>query len=500
MGSQIFLSVAPSGGNVVVTTASLPTGTVGSAYAVQMQASGGTAPYHWSATGLPPGLSLSSSGLLSGTPTSAGAFNPAFTAFDTFNFSSSPPTVLSVTMTGSGSSLSNGQAFSVTVPALVTKSRGIAPLIWDQQTNGIGTVDPQWLAARPALTGELAAPKSNCMQIQPTTYNPQGSNVGPPHPYVGGIYAGTAYDSTNPSGTPNWTYERFLRWGLTLPSTIQSGDTCCVYASWYERNDPLWTLSPTTGNNKHGGYGPYGYADTGPGESSAQSWIWNINNTQPNNNTNVGWLMLLADNSSPTFNTLESAPGGLTDRNGHTGYFWGHKLNPFNPANGWLHCEMEMGINIVTGPSGTGYLNLLVNGQRSGNNSNSQGPFVTYAGRTDNFMSISPTARSINFGCGMYEEHINDPSTTNYLAGFYCDMSAGGVTGQCARLVACDSSVYANAVRVIPQKMATMTQVAGQTVITGNFSKADLQTASTAYWFYVHESGTVYSCGSVTVN
>lgn len=58
----------------ITTTSPLPAGTVGTAYSQQFAASGGTSPYTWSvATGstLPAGLTLSSTGLLSGTPTAA---------------------------------------------------------------------------------------------------------------------------------------------------------------------------------------------------------------------------------------------------------------------------------------------------------------------------------------------------------------------------------------------------------------------------------------------
>jgi subtilisin family serine protease len=48
---------------------------------LQLSASGGTAPYTWSATGLPAGLSIgSSSGLVSGTATTAGTYNVTVTA------------------------------------------------------------------------------------------------------------------------------------------------------------------------------------------------------------------------------------------------------------------------------------------------------------------------------------------------------------------------------------------------------------------------------------
>lgn len=65
---------------LVITTATVPAGTVGSVYTQALAASGGVTPYAWSvsAGALPPGLTLSTAGVLNGTPTSNGSFT--FTA------------------------------------------------------------------------------------------------------------------------------------------------------------------------------------------------------------------------------------------------------------------------------------------------------------------------------------------------------------------------------------------------------------------------------------
>jgi hypothetical protein len=70
---------------------SLPGGIAGHAYpVVHFGATGGVAPYTWSAKGLPAGMTLSVAALLSGTPRSAGVYNVTVTATD-----SSSPAALS---------------------------------------------------------------------------------------------------------------------------------------------------------------------------------------------------------------------------------------------------------------------------------------------------------------------------------------------------------------------------------------------------------------------
>ena len=67
-----------------ITTTSLPGGTAGVAYpATQLNATGGVSPYSWTyISGLPNGLSLSTAGVLSGTPTASGTFAMAVQVYD----------------------------------------------------------------------------------------------------------------------------------------------------------------------------------------------------------------------------------------------------------------------------------------------------------------------------------------------------------------------------------------------------------------------------------
>ena len=57
---------------LAIATSSLTGGTAGLRYLQPLDANGGTPPYAWSATGLPDGLTLTSEGILAGTPTATG--------------------------------------------------------------------------------------------------------------------------------------------------------------------------------------------------------------------------------------------------------------------------------------------------------------------------------------------------------------------------------------------------------------------------------------------
>ena len=113
-------------GPIAINTTPLPSGTVNTAYAATVTATGGTAPYSWSATGLPTGLTMNSAtGVISGTPTVSGsssitvnvsdASNPVLSTSANFTLviANTPP-VISTSSLADGA---QGVAYSATMAA-----------------------------------------------------------------------------------------------------------------------------------------------------------------------------------------------------------------------------------------------------------------------------------------------------------------------------------------------------------------------------------------------
>jgi hypothetical protein len=99
--------------SLAITTASLTGGSSGVSYSASLAANGGIPPYSWHATNLPAGLTLSTSGVLSGTPTAAaGSYTPTFAVTDS---DAQPRTVqqnlaIAIGLTLSGITPNSGQA------------------------------------------------------------------------------------------------------------------------------------------------------------------------------------------------------------------------------------------------------------------------------------------------------------------------------------------------------------------------------------------------------
>ena len=89
-GSRAYTLII-AGPTIALSPASLPNATVGAGYSQNLSASGGTTPYTFSTTpaNLPPGLSLSAAGALTGIPTTAGDFTFSAIATDAQSFTGS---------------------------------------------------------------------------------------------------------------------------------------------------------------------------------------------------------------------------------------------------------------------------------------------------------------------------------------------------------------------------------------------------------------------------
>lgn len=90
-------------GALTITTTTLPNGAGGTAYSQTLTASGGKAPYTWTlASGsLPTGLQLSTAGVISGTPTTAGASTFSVKVTDSSTTPQSATQSLTLTISGS---------------------------------------------------------------------------------------------------------------------------------------------------------------------------------------------------------------------------------------------------------------------------------------------------------------------------------------------------------------------------------------------------------------
>jgi len=135
----ISLAVTLVNGQIInsppsITTTSLPAWTVGVPYSQTLAATGGTAPYTWTITSgaLPTGLSLSSSGIISGTPTTVGgpisvtiqvADSKSTTATESMSLTINP--VLNIT-TSSLPAWTVGVVYSQTL----VSTGGTAPFSW----------------------------------------------------------------------------------------------------------------------------------------------------------------------------------------------------------------------------------------------------------------------------------------------------------------------------------------------------------------------------------
>jgi uncharacterized protein (TIGR03437 family) len=214
-------------GTPSITTSSLPAGDVEVAYSQQLAATGGTTPYTWTlSTGtLPGGLSLSSSGLISGNPTTAAISNFSVSLKDNVGGAAGPVS-LSITINPSlaitTSSLPNGSV-GVAYSQTLTNSGGTSPFTWSVSSGSL----PGGLTLTPSTGLISGTPNTAGTSNFSVTVKDSVGGVSPAKSLSITIGAGvTITTSSLPGGEVNVAYSQTLgATGGTPPYTwsVSSG-------------------------------------------------------------------------------------------------------------------------------------------------------------------------------------------------------------------------------------------------------------------------------------
>jgi len=229
--------------SITSTSASLPAGTVGTVYTTtNLAATGGVSPYTWTVTTaastFPAGLTLSSAGAISGTPTAFGTFNFTVQVKDANNFTATAalsikinPAPLVVTTT----SLPNGIVNTPGYSATLTSTGGATPITWSWAAqagstlpNGLTLAPTGTISGTPTAAGtfnvtvtatDSSAPALTASKNLTVTIIPQlviSTSSPLPNGITNTAYTGVTLASTGGSGAVVWT----LTGGTTLPANL----------------------------------------------------------------------------------------------------------------------------------------------------------------------------------------------------------------------------------------------------------------------------------------
>jgi hypothetical protein len=261
-----------------ITTASLPTGTVGTAYSQTVTATGTPTPT-FTATGLPAGLSISSTGVISGTPTTATSYTASITVTNSVGTSSksfgivvySKPSVTTPTLPNGLTGVSYSQTvvatgspaptFSVTTGTLPTglslnSSTGVVSgtptavgsyIFTVTATNTAGTASQGYTVVINAVPVITTATLSN--GTAGTVYSTTVAATGTPTPTFsvssGSLPTGLSLNTTTGviSGTPSAA----ASYGFSIQATNSVGSATQAYAVTIYQAPAITTTALATG-------------------------------------------------------------------------------------------------------------------------------------------------------------------------------------------------------------------------------------------------------------
>ncbi|ENY80937.1 hemagglutinin-like protein [Sphingopyxis sp. MC1] len=168
---QVTITISAPTSYIVVTPASLPSLNAGTALNQALSATGGTAPYSFSVSGgtLIPGLNLSSSGILSGTPSRRGNYTFSVTAQDSLGATAVKS--YSGTIGNPSLSLATGTVTLVqgaAASAQLATNGGVAPYIYATEPPGTPMPFGLSLSTGGLITGTPASSGSASVQLRVT--------------------------------------------------------------------------------------------------------------------------------------------------------------------------------------------------------------------------------------------------------------------------------------------------------------------------------------------
>jgi len=303
MSVAVSSNLAPASVNQLsISAPASTTGTVGSAYTQALGVTGGTGPYTWAfSDSFPAGLTLSRSGVISGTPLpgSAGSYNVTVSVTDT----ESPVQTASSTM-----SIAIGAAASPLSILSSTLASGTTGASYSQSLQATGgTASYAWSLASGSLPAGLTLSSSGAISGTPT-----GSGTS--------TFTAAVIDSSSPAQTKS----------ANMSIAISAAQVSTGGAAWYVRPDGGTRYSTNVTNGQcNGKYdGPY------PGSGTNQNCAFNDVRYLWDDGSIGSWGWVIAGGDTVVIRGCAALPGQVNPSSPNCRLGWDNNTSN-SSSNSW---------------------------------------------------------------------------------------------------------------------------------------------------------------------